>query len=327
MLMALASHEAPMSKTTRRGFLQAGLALGAAGLVNTTRFGKAFAGASPGPTAGPTPSPDIVVAKGSDAFALTTKAVEALGGMKRFVARGARVGLLINAPAHWRLEGSHTRMEVSLAVAKMCLDAGAKEIVTLPTLAPNYWKGSPLAERNASVIGALKECSGKFVEMTLGKTVALKTVQVRPELLEVDVLINIPVAKHHEGTNFTGNLKNMMGGLNHETNYFFHTGSGKSGYEDVDFLSQCVADLNTLRRQQLCVVDATTVLGSNGPAGPGDLLHLNKVVVGTDPVAVDACCVALHGRKASELVMLAKAEAAGVGHADLGKLTVRELAA
>jgi uncharacterized protein (DUF362 family) len=308
-----------MSKTTRRGFLKTGLALGAAGLVQSTRFGRALAAA--------TPPPDIVAVKGSDAFASTTKALDALGGMKRFVAQGQRVGLLINAPAHWRLEGSHASADVSLAVAKMCLDAGAKEVVTLPTLAPNYWKLSPLVEKHASLVKSIKECSGNFSELTLGKTMALKSAQVRPELLDVDVLINIPVAKHHVGTNFTGNLKNLMGGLSHESNYFFHTGSGKSGYEDVDFLSQCVADLNTLRRPNLCVVDATVVLRTNGPAGPGDLLKPQKVVAGTDPVAVDAYCVTLHGRKPSEVVMLAKAEAHGIGKADLSRLRVREIAA
>jgi uncharacterized protein (DUF362 family) len=47
----------------------------------------------------------------------------------------------------------------------------------------------------------------------------------------------------------------------------------------------------------LCVVDATIVLGTNGPAGPGDLLKPQKIVAGTDPVAVDAYCVTLHSRK------------------------------
>ena len=305
-----------MLKTDRRTLMKAGLALGAAGLVESTGLGRVLAAGA---------SPDIVAVKGADAFASTIKAVEALGGMKRFVPRGSRVGLLINAPPHWRLEGSHTRMEVGLAVAKMCLDAGAKEVVTLPTLSPRLWTGSPLCETYASVLKSLKECSGKFVEMTLAKGVSLKKIEVRPELLEVDVLVNIPVAKHHVGTGFTGNLKNMMGGLNHETNQFFHTGSGKSGYEDVDFLSQCVAELNTLRKQSLCVVDATTVLGSNGPAGPGDLLKLQKVVAGADPVAVDAYCVTLHGKKPAEVVMLAKAAALGVGRADLAKLNVQEI--
>ena len=305
-----------MSTTDRRTFMQAGLAIGAVGVVGSTGIGRALAAAA---------RPDLVAVKGADAFANTVKALEALGGMKRFDIKGSRVGLLINAPPHWRLEGSHTRMEVVLAVAKLCLEAGAKEIVTLPGLAPKYWTGSPLCETHAKVIKSIQECSGKTVEMKIPKGLLLKSGKVRPELLDVDFLVNIPIAKHHVGTMFSGNLKNMMGGLDHETNAFFHTGSGKTGYEDVDFLSQCIADLNTLRRQSLCVVDATVVLGTNGPAGPGDLLKPRKVVAGTDPVAVDAYCVTLHGRKPNDVVMLAKAAAAGVGRADFQKLNVQEI--
>ena len=305
-----------MSTTDRRTFMQAGLAIGAVGVVGSTGIGRALAAAA---------RPDLVAVKGADAFANTVKALEALGGMKRFDIKGSRVGLLINAPPHWRLEGSHTRMEVVLAVAKLCLEAGAKEIVTLPGLAPKYWTGSPLCETHAKVIKSIQECSGKTVEMKIPKGLLLKSGKVRPELLDVDFLVNIPIAKHHVGTMFSGNLKNMMGGLDHETNAFFHTGSGKTGYEDVDFLSQCIADLNTLRRQSLCVVDATVVLGTNGPVGPGDLLKPRKVVAGTDPVAVDAYCVILHGRKPNDVVMLAKAAAAGVGRADFQKLNVQEI--
>jgi uncharacterized protein (DUF362 family) len=307
-----------MHKTDRRVFMKAGLAIGAVGVVQSTGIGRALAAAAA--------RPDLVAVKGADAFASTIKALEALGGMKRFDAQGRRVGLLVNAPPHWRLEGSHTRMEVALAVAKMCLDAGAKEIVTLPVLGPKFWTGSPLCETHAKVIKSIRECSGKTVETKIPKGVLLKSGKVRPELLDVDVLVNIPIAKHHVGTLFSGNLKNMMGGLDHETNAFFHTGSGKSGYDDVDFLSQCIADLNTLRGQNLCVVDATVVLGSNGPAGPGDLLKPQKIVAGTDPVAVDAYCVTLHSRKPQEVVMLAKAAAAAVGRADFQKLNLREIA-
>ncbi len=307
-----------MHKTDRRVFIKAGLAIGAVGVVESTGIGCVFAAAAA--------RPDIVSVKGADAFASTFKALEALGGMKPFDVKGNRVGLLVNAPSHWKLEGSHTRMEVALAVAKMCLDAGAKEIVTLPVLGPKFWTGSPLAETHVKVIKSIKECSGKTVETKIPRGVLLKSGKVRPELLDVDVLVNIPIAKHHVGTMFSGNLKNMMGGLDHETNAFFHTGSGKTGYEDVDFLSQCIADLNTLRKQNLCVVDATIVLGTNGPAGPGDLLKPQKIVAGTDPVAVDAYCVTLHSRKPQEVVMLAKAAAVGIGRGDFQKLNVREIA-
>ena len=73
-------------------------------------------------------------------------------------------------------------------------------------------------------------------------------------------------------------------------------------------------------------IDSQFYQRTAGPAGPGDLLKPQKIVAGTDPVAVDAYCVILHSRKPKEVVMLAKAAAAGVGRADLQKSNVREIA-
>ena len=303
------------SEFDRRSFIKGGLALGAASLVGSTPLGDVLGA----------PSADIVAVKGADAFALTCKAVDALGGMGRFVAKGSRVGLLVNAPAFWRLEGSHTCTDVVLAVAKMCLDAGARELVAIRGLAPEFWKRSPLSEKHAAVMRSVKDSAGETVEKKLEKGVSLKTATVAKDLFDVDGFINIPVAKHHEGCGFTGNLKNIMGALSRDTCRYFHSGSGKSGYEDVEFLSQCIADANTLRRPSLCVVDATVVLASNGPAGPGDLMRPGKVLAGTDPVAVDSYAVTLHKRRPEEIAMIVKSAALGLGRVDLAKLSVREL--
>jgi len=92
-------------------------------------------------------------------------------------------------------------MEVALAVAKMCLDAGAKEIVTLPVLGPKFWTGSPLT-RPRQGYQSIKECSGKTVETKIPEA-STQVGKVRPELLDVDVLVNLPIAKHHVGTTFS----------------------------------------------------------------------------------------------------------------------------
>ena len=299
----------------RRSFVKSGLATGAVGIVGGTAIGRALAS---------TPvRPDLVAVKGTDAFAGTNKALQALGGIGRFVGRGSRVGLLINAPVNWWLEGSHTRMEVALAVAKLCFDAGAKEVVSLPVLSPKFWTGSSLAEAHASVVSSISSCSGRTVDTKIPNGVRLKSAKLRVELLEVDVLVNIPVAKHHTGTVISGNLKNLMGGADRETNRTFHAGS--DGYGDLDLLCQCIADLNTVRRPSLCVADATVVLATNGPAGPGDLLKPQKVVVGTDPVAVDAYCARLHQRNPKDILLLNKAVTARIGRFDIEKLVVKEL--
>jgi uncharacterized protein (DUF362 family) len=304
-----------MVNMDRRSFVKTGLASGAVGIMGRAAIGRALAAAAA--------HPDIVAVKGTDAFASTDKALQALGGIGRFVSKGSRVGLLINAPVTWWLEGSHTRMEIPLAVAKLCFDAGAKEVVSLPVLSPKYWTDSPLAKVHASVASSIRSCSGRTVDTKIPDGIHLKSAKLRVELLDVDVLVNIPVAKHHTGTILSGNLKNMMGGADRETNRTFHVGA--DGYGDLDLLCQCIADLNTVRKPSLCVADATVVLATNGPAGPGDILKPQKVVVGIDPVAVDAYCAKLHQRNPKEILLLNKAVTAGLGRFDIEKLVVREL--
>ncbi len=310
-----------MNEIDRRAFLSGGIALGAATLASSLPLGSALA----------REAVDIASVKSADAFAAAFKAVEALGGMGRFVPRGARVGLLINAPGIWKSPGSYTRPEVALAVAKMCLDAGAKELVSIRALAPSYWRRSPLAEQYASVASAVREPSSDRVERKVDKGIALKRALVSKDMLDVDLFINVPVAKHHEGCQLTGNLKNFMGALDRETCQFFHTGSGKTVkggfYEDVNFLAQCIADVNTLRSPKLCIVDATEVLANHGPQGPGDLLKPGKVAAGVDPVALDAYGASLHGRSPAQVAIIPKAAAHGLGRADLSKVAVREITA
>ncbi|WP_394698577.1 hypothetical protein [uncultured Desulfobacter sp.] len=46
-------------------------------------------------------------------------------------------------------------------------------------------------------------------------------------------------------------MKNMMGLTSSSTNHFFHFGSGSSGwYDDPKFLSQCIANVNLVRRPE-----------------------------------------------------------------------------
>ena len=104
----------------------------------------------------------------------------------------------------------------------------------------------------------------------LPKGRSLKKADVAKALLDWDVFINIPIAKDHTGLGFTGTMKNMMGLTSSTTNMFFHHGLGKLGwYGDGDFLAQCIADVNLVRKPDLCNFDGTEVLATNGPRGPG----------------------------------------------------------
>jgi uncharacterized protein (DUF362 family) len=246
--------------------------------------------------------------------------------MKKFVRPGSSVGLLINAPPWWNKRGSHTHPDIALAVILAALEAGAKQLQYLIDPGPDYWGRSALAPTHGGEIGAIKECSGNYVETPVARHRSLKKASVVREFLDCDVFINLPIIKHHIGVGMSGNLKNLMGANSGPSNQFFHGGSGATDeYADVPFLAQCIADLNTLRKPDLCVADATEFLITNGPAGPGELRQLNKVILGTDPVAVDAYGAPLVNLKAADVLMITKAVKWGLGRMDVAKLVVEQL--
>jgi len=305
----------------RRDFLRQSALWTTLALAGSSSLTRAFA-AGPAP-AGPV---DLVVAEGDDAYANTVAAITALGGIRRFVPAGAKVGLLINAPPSWNKPGSFTHPEVTLAVVQLCVDAGVTDLTYIIDPAGDYWRRTPLAAAHQPAISRIKANGKKWTTIEIPGGKVLKKAVMNQALFDCDVFLNLPIAKHHGGTVFTGCLKNMMGACSRATNLYFHSGGGgKRDYEDIPFLSQCVADVNLVRKPALCVCDASEFLITNGPPGPGELKRARKVIAGRDPVAVDTCGVALHGRKPDEILMLGMARDLGLGETDLGKLTLKEI--
>jgi uncharacterized protein (DUF362 family) len=267
---------------------------------------------------------DIAAVHGADYFQNTIKAVELLGGMGKFVSKQAKVGLLINSP--WNNPGSYVRPDVTLAVIRMCREAGAKEIGVFKDLNSGYWKRSVLAEKFHDEIREITSIGGDYREVAIPGGRSLKKADVAKALLDCDVFINIPIAKDHTGLGFTGTLKNMMGLTSTTTNMFFHHGSGKFGwYDDVDFLAQCIADVNLLRKPDLCIFDGTEVLATNGPRGPGKILKPQKVLAGVDRVALDVYGANLLGLKGEEIRTAQLAHEHGLGEIDLSRLRIEEV--
>jgi uncharacterized protein (DUF362 family) len=308
------------NRIDRREFIRCGFAAGIAAAAGSLSLPSVLKG-------GTIPARiDISAVNGPDAFNNTIQAVELLGGMDKFVSKGGSVGLLINSP--WSKPGTYTNPDVSLAVMKMCLDAGAKEIYSLEDAPASYWKRSKLYTKFEKDVEKIKTpASETMYKIPRGK--ALKEANISKTLLDCDTYINIPVVKDHQGTSFTANLKNVMGACSRSTNMFFHKGSGKSTllgyYDDNEFLSQCIADVNLLRQPDLCIVDASEFITNNGPAGPGELKKADKIIAGINCASVDAYSAALLGLNPSDVLMIKYAKEHGLGEIDLKKLAIKEV--
>ena len=105
---------------------------------------------------------------------------------------------------------------------------------------------------------------------------ALKKVKLMKDVLESDVFINIPTAKSHAATGVSLGMKGLMGVI--WDRKYFHS-------QDIH---QAIADLSSVVKVDLTLLDASRALSTGGPAGPGRIVTPQTIVAGIDPVAVDA---------------------------------------
>jgi uncharacterized protein (DUF362 family) len=309
-------------KMGRREFFKtgarAGLTLAISGKLAAADAGRAAAGLGAKPV-------DVAVGVGADYEKAAMKAVELLGGIKKFVPKASKVALLPNVQS--RHPGSFTKPEVLRAVIKLCKKAGAKEINCLSWQTVKQWQDTGLkAVIDAEGVGLklFEKDESLFKPVPVPGGQALTEARVLADLYNHDLFINMPITKDHAGNKFTGTMKNLMGLNSPVSNRTFHRPNWKTDPNDVAHLEQSIVDLNKAVKPALNVVDATEFITTNGPFGPGELLKPQKVVAGTDRVAVDAYCAGLWGLKPEEIVQIKRASEQGIGEIDLTKVFVKE---
>ena len=270
----------------------------------------------------PKEKPQAVLAKvqGTNYAQITGEAIQALGGMKKFVKTGEVVVVKPNMAWDRPPElAANANPEVVRQVVELCLDAGAKKVKVLDRTCHDARK----AYKNSGIQDAVQGLKDpravvefvddrRFVEMKIEGAKALKKWSFYKDILEADRFINIPIAKQHSESRLTMCLKNMMGAI-----------GGWRGRIHVG-LHQNIADMNLVLRPDLHVLDATRILVKNGPSGgrKEDVEVKNLVFAGPDPVALDAYGTTLFGLQPGDIGYIIKAFQLGRGEMDLKKIKV-----
>jgi uncharacterized protein (DUF362 family) len=295
---------------TRRKFLKMAAAGTALGLVGKPSFSLAKE------------EYDLAVISG-EPVAATKKALEAIGGISRFVKKGQRVVLKPNMSfARTPDFGATTHPLVVASVAQACMEAGAQQVLVLD----HTLQRAELCLERAGIREACKSVSGVHVlalqerkffgEIKIPQGKVLERVEVFREILEGHVLINMPVAKSHSATGVSLGLKGLMGMI-------WDRESFHSQYN----INQAVTDLATVIKPQLTILDATRALVSGGPGGPGEVKKPNLVIAGIDPVAVDSYGVSVvpwYGQnfKGRQVEHILAAHQRGLGKIDVEQLKI-----
>jgi uncharacterized protein (DUF362 family) len=263
--------------------------------------------------------PDLVVAHGASPGEIVKAAIDALGGMGKFISRGDVV--VIKPNIGWDRtpeQAGNTNPEVVAAVVLLCFEAGAKKVRVFdrPVNDPRRCFVQSGIAPAASALGANVDFvdDRKFRDMDINGT-ALKSWPLYTEVFEADKVINIPIAKHHGSAKLTMSMKNWMGVMG---------GQRRQIHQKLD---ESLVDLSTKIKPTLTILDAVRILTANGPQGGSlaDVKKLDTVIAGVDQVAIDSYGATLFGMKGSDLGYVRLGHERGLGVMDLNKVKIKKI--
>ncbi len=247
-------------------------------------------------------SPAAVWVEGGEPAQLIHSALEAYGGMTRFISKGDIVVVKPNigwdrAPQF----AADTNPELVTEVIKACYEAGAKKVKVFDRTCNNPRR----CYRNSQIEKAAKSAGAevfhvrehKFKKISLPEGELLKEWAIYQDYLEADKVINIPIAKHHSLARVTLGLKNLMGVM-----------GGERGQIHNHFEKKLI-DITSHILPTLTIIDAYRILVRNGPVGGNlnDVKLTKTLIMSPCTVTADFLALKLFGHKLEEIGYLKNA--------------------
>lgn len=269
----------------------------------------------------PAVAPYLAVARGADPEAITLAAVAALGGIERFVKVGYDVIVKPNVCVDYRTfeYGATTNPQVVATLVRLCLGAGARRVRVMDF----PFAGSSDSAYARSGIGEAVGAAGgqmvavnpaKFRKVEIPEGRDIRAWPIYADVLDADLLINVPIAKHHSSARLSLGCKNLMGVIRDRSQMHISLG-------------QRIADITSRVRPALTVVDAVRTLMSHGPTGGNlsDVRLANTVIASHDVVAADAFAATLFDMQAADVPYIRAAADMGIGTLDLETIHIEEI--
>ena len=262
----------------------------------------------------------LVTAEGMNYDSLVKELLEPLGGLPTFVKPGKSV--VIKPNMGWDRnpdQAANTHPLIVKSIVNLALEAGASKVMVFDRPCNEERRchyNSGIRPELEKIKDKRLKCvyidDRKFVPIAIKRGQSLSEWSFYKDALEADCYINVPIAKHHSLAGLTLGLKNVMGVI-----------GGRRG-EIHRNIGQNLADLNTVIKPALTIIDATRILLRNGPSG-GDLKDVKKMdtlIASSDIVAADAYATTLFNLKPEQIDSTAAAYRSGLGEMDISKMDV-----
>lgn len=254
---------------------------------------------------------DVGIARGTDYETAVTEAINLVGGIHKYVKPGdvvvVKPNIAWNSPPH--LKGN-TDPVIVRTVVHLCFQALASKVYVFDRTCNNpkltyVTSGIEKAAKSAgaTVLYANSVSDKLYKKVAIEEATFLKETTLNRYILESDVLINVPVAKHHSSAGLTIGMKNLMG----------ITGDNRSKWHWK--LHEAISDINLGVKSHLTLVDATNIMLRNGPTGGSTsyLKRLDTIIASNDIVSVDAETAGLFKIDPQSIGYMALAHKKGVG--------------
>lgn len=268
----------------------------------------------------------VAITKGTreEAKKVIREGLELMGGINSLVKKGDTVLLKPNMgyppPPDMPPWTNNTDVLVLTALTELCLEAGAKKVITGDGCAHGVkarylFPATGVQEAIEKVGGEISYFDEEpYLTREVPGGILLKEQALPKVVLDADVIINVPKIKSTVIGRWTLGFKNLFGLIPYEE---------RSPWHRMPENFYLLADLMKLVKPALTVMDGFIIKEGVGTPHFGTPVNLGVVVMSKDPVAAEAVAVSVIGHEPHEQAVLAIAEKYGVGTTDLDKIEVR----
>lgn len=263
--------------------------------------------------------PVVALAKNEEHIIALNRALDAVGGIGRFVKSGEKVTVKPNVAWDRTPEqGANTNPVLVAEMVRLCLSAGAAEVIvsdiTCNDPRRTFLRSGIKEAAEKAGAKVYLEADEDFLTFDIGGEILGKW-PVLKHFVRTDRLINMPIVKHHSLSECTIGMKNLYGIIG---------GRRSQLHQHID---QSIVDLTAFCRPTLTVVDATRVMHRGGPQGGSlaDVTIENSVICSTDLVAADSRGCEFLGLSGDIVGHISLAHRAGLGEIDYKKAGYKEV--
>jgi len=215
-----------------------------------------------------------------------------LGGIEAFVKPGQQVLLkpnLLSGKDPARAVTTHP--EIVRGMVRLVQQAGGAVSVGD---SPGLGKPAQVAQK-AGIMTVVEETGARFASFEESVPVRIGAgtfhqLELARDILDADVIINLPKLKTHQMMGLTCGVKNLFGAVVGMRKVRLHLQAGA----DKSYFALMLLDLAKQVAPALTVVDAVVGMEGNGP-GSGEPVPIGALLAGANPLAIDAVACELVG--------------------------------